>query len=611
LAAQPKDETDGVPWYGSIECDVFSLHALPLLLARISDIEKFLATSHFLVSSGFMKANSQNPHLRQSLTKGFAMITAVALAAGSALAAQNTWTDGTGDDAWGSAGNWSGGVPAAADQLILGDAPANTAQTINLGSNRTLENEILIQSTGSRDYTIQGNALDFVRTVTSPIGFESGAGTTDLTVDSDITISETVGSGNIYFDITGSGTRTISLNGDISLGTGTRPRSIRMDAVNTTLRLSGSNSVALRFVNGEVVAAGLDAVAMQWQQGGGNSLLSVSSDLNAGSTTGAGTYLTANLDLRIVSETPSSADRVLTFVGRLNGQNPNGTLTLVSNVNSTGRIILNSTNSHPTAANDLAINLGTSGLMRFSSAGYSIYGPGLGLGILSGQGDVEVVGSGTVSLRAVNTYSGSTSISNNSTLQLTDAGSIGETFLLRVDAGSTFEISGITATGYTFDTDQTVAGAGTIVTGGKNLILNGTLAPGSSPGTLTVDLGAGTFSLGAATDLQFELGTASDLVNLTSAAGTLDIGSGTLDFSDFTFTDGAGFGVGQYTLFQNAGLKNGSFGTTTGSVGGFAGELMFSGNNLILDVSVIPEPGTASLLLLGGLSVLLVRRKRL
>lgn len=121
---------------------------------------------------------------------------------------------------------------------------------------------------------------------------------------------------------------------------------------------------------------------------------------------------------------------------------------------------------------------------------------------------------------------------------------------------------------------------------------------------------SGTFSLGADTDLQFELGTASDLVNLTS--GTLNIGSATLGFDDFSFTGGAGFEVGQYTLFQTTNSILGTFaGNTSGTVGSFNGVIKFSGNDLILDVSVIPEPGTASLLLLGGFSaLLLVRRKR-
>ncbi len=99
-------------------------------------------------------------------------------------------------------------------------------------------------------------------------------------------------------------------------------------------------------------------------------------------------------------------------------------------------------------------------------------------------------------------------------------------------------------------TGATLGGTGTI---GGPVTVNGALAPGSSPGTLTVSNNLAT-SGGAA--LQYQLGTSSDL---TAISGNLTLG-GTLNIAD-----AGGFTTTTYTLFTYSGtlLYNGlSIGAT-------------------------------------------------
>lgn len=164
-----------------------------------------------------------------------------------------------------------------------------------------------------------------------------------------------------------------------------------------------------------------------------------------------------------------------------------------------------------------------------------------------------------------------------------------------------------------------LGGSGTITaTGGDDVVIGaaGALDPGAAANTvgqLTFSLTSGLLDISAigTGGLLFDLGadTAAgsdyDFISLTSGQVAL----GTLDFDEFAFNTLAGFGVGEYTLFSAAGGYTGAIGTDSGLVGGFAGTLSFSGNDLVL--SVVPEPSVALLLLLaGGLAVLELRRRR-
>jgi fibronectin-binding autotransporter adhesin len=539
------------------------------------------------------------------------------LASGSHLAAQATsWTNaGAGSD-WGTAGNWSNGVPVdpMTAAITFGDGSPNAAQVINLGVNRTITSggSILLSSTGNRDYTLTGGKLTLNRNGSNVTFIDNNSGTTTFTIDSDIDLTYTSGSSTTQFNITGANAsaRTVNLNGTITAPGTDR---IVMNSNNLRLNLRGNNSMGVfTITTGEVVVYHANATGGGQLQGGSgaNARLSLANDLTLGATTSTSTFFTGNMNVRIREDVSSSVDRVITFASRVANGNTNGQITIIDNINSTGRVILNMATTTGTVQH-VPVNLGATGLLRFSQTGATTYGGAAnGSGVISGSGDVEFTGGGTTTFTAVNTYTGTTTLKNASTLLLSGDGSIGGTSNLHLETGTTFGISGITPAGYTFSSAQTISGTGTVNTGNKNLTLQGGISPGNSPGTLTFNLGTGTLFLGSSTEITFDLGTASDLILLT--AGTLNIGTGVFGFDNFDFVTGAGFAPGSYTLFQTPNAIVGSFsGITSGVLGGtYIGEISIQGNNMILNVSVIPEPSTSALLLgIGGLFALLRRRR--
>jgi polygalacturonase len=130
------------------------------------------------------------------------------------------------------------------------------------------------------------------------------------------------------------------------------------------------------------------------------------------------------------------------------------------------------------------------------------------------------VGSGTFTLSGANSYSGSTTVSNG-------------TLVVNNTTGS-----GTGAGAVTVVSPATLGGGGVI---GGPVTVSGTLAPGNSPGTLTI---SNNLAVNGSAILRYELGTNSDL---TVVSGNLTLG-GTLNV-----TDAGGFTNGAYTLFTYGG----------------------------------------------------------
>lgn len=529
------------------------------------------------------------------------------------LSAQTSWDAGGDATSWGDAANWTTGVPSGSAAITFGDGAPNQAQVIDLGADRTITTggSIVLSSTGDRSYTLEGGKLILNRDGGNVTFLNNSVGNTTFTVNSDIDLTYTSGSSSTSFTISGTAAREVNLNGDI-VAAGTERMVV--NAANIRLNLRGNNSMPVFTIsNGEVVVYNANATGGGQLQGGtgANAMLSLASDLSLLAPGTVSTFLGGNLSVRIREDVPSSTDRVISFLTRVGVSNSDGKITVVNNadVGSTGRVILNMATTTGATVQNLPIHFEANGLLRFSQTGATIYGAsGNGSGLVTGGGDVEFTGGGTTTFTAANTYSGTTTLTNASTLLLSGGGTIEGTSHLHLANGTTFGISGITPAGYTFSESQTVSGLGTITTGGKNLTINGTISPGNSPGMLSLSLGAGTLDLGADVNLVFELGTVSDLVNLTT--GTLDIGAGTLGFDNFSFSALSGFGAGEYTLFQTTETIQGSLGTNvSGLIGGFTATIGFDETNTNLILSVIPEPNTVALLLLGGLYLVSKRRK--
>jgi fibronectin-binding autotransporter adhesin len=217
----------------------------------------------------------------------------------------------------------------------------------------------------------------------------------------------------------------------------------------------------------------------------------------------------------------------------------------------------------------LALNVGSNG-------GSTTYG-----GALEGAGSLTKAGSGTLLLTGSNTFSGTTTINQ------------GE-----------LEVNGSLASAVTVNNGGALGGTGSL----SSVLVNagGHIAPGNSPGTLTL---SDSLSLASGAVMDYELATplTSDEVYMPTSLLSLN----GQQFADFNFTPLGGFGDGTYTLID-AGSISGSLGdNVSGAINGHTATLSIEGNDLVL--TVVPEPGTFGLLVglgVGLVSFARLRRKR-
>jgi fibronectin-binding autotransporter adhesin len=204
-------------------------------------------------------------------------------------------------------------------------------------------------------------------------------------------------------------------------------------------------------------------------------------------------------------------------------------------------------------------------------------------GVISGTGVLVKQGSGILTLGGASTFTGATTLSAGTLLV---NGSLGNTALTIANGarlgGSNGTIAGVV----------TSAAPGAII------------APGSSPGTLTV----GSLDLTAGGTFEYELGTNSDLLNITGPM--TGVGVLTFNFSNsgdiapatpYTlFTFGSQSGLDYSDLVVGSLPASYTLDTSFGN-----GGWQINANNL--QVQFIPEP---SLTLLTGVGLLLTLKRR-
>lgn len=444
------------------------------------------------------------------------------------------------------------------------------ANTVTLNSNTTF------QSSGS------GNSVTFNGTTTNS--------SANRTITNNI--SGSLNFGNINLSESAATGRTLTFQGNATSSTnvtGTIANAASAGAgvggitVNPTaggiVTFSGNNTYTGKTAiqNGTLSVGSLNNVS------GG----SASSNLGAPTTVANGT-----IDLGAAGNTGTlrytgagqTTDRVINLVGSTGGGN-------VQN-NGTGALVITS-DLTVTAAGSKTLTLSGShtGNNTFQGA------------IVNGSGTVSVskAETGKWVLTGTNTYTGTTTIASN---------------------GGTFLINGTHTGGgaYTVNSGGTLGGSGSITTANANVTVSagGKLAPGAdTPAALTINSGtaglnvSGAVTAGNSQSMLFTLGAVAGSDQLILSGGTLNIGSGVLEFDDFSFDTVAGFGSGAYTLFDTTSTITGTFGTNlTGTIAGMDATIAFANGGQDIVLTVVPEPQSTTLLLLGlGLFSCVLRRR--
>jgi autotransporter-associated beta strand protein len=261
-------------------------------------------------------------------------------------------------------------------------------------------------------------------------------------------------------------------------------------------------------------------------------------------------------------------------------------------------------------------------------------------GVISGTGAIEKNNTSTLTLTGANTYQGTTSVSNG-TLALSAAdNNIASSVTIDVATGATLDVSGIT-NGFELASGQTLSGSGTVA-GGMTLTSGSVLSPGNSPGTMAtgaqtwLDGGSYLWEINDSATWPDGAGKGQDPgwdwldINGSLDLSLLSAGGFTIDIDSLTSGNIAGDAVGFDTWTKGApGDFDYSFtiatfdsliGTFDASLftldsSGFTNgpswdwQIKLSGNDLVLEAYAVPEPSSAALLGLGGLALML-RRKR-
>ena len=463
--------------------------------------------------------------------------------------------------------------------MVIGfnDGSSNNSVLVT-GSSSTLTNglDLYVGYGGSGTLTVANGGTVYVDNSITIASSNGAVGTLNIgslggndTAGTIVTPSVAFGSGNgtINFNQTSTAMLTSTISG---LG------SLKQLGVGTTI-LSGNNS----YTGTTTISAGTLVAAVTNALGDSDLIL-------GGGASTATLSLSTNLTLSSLSDFDWGSNGVIALAQGTH------TLTLGGMTNSAGTNdgvnvfqFLNSTLSNDT---NVLVNYGS--LADFTSNSFSVQGiSGYSFSTnnnqvtayLSTNANVVVCNNITIS----NTLTvGSFTVECGSTTTVASTGTINASVDVLVTDNSTLDDNGLIVTpNLTVDQGSTLMGVGTVQLTGGTLSINGTFAPGNSPGTFFVTGGNLVMGASSVWDEQVYSVSVYDRVVVAGSAmlnGTMNItgyGSGGLEYGE------------KLNFLSASGGISGAFSSITAPAG-FRGRLLLSGNNTEANILIAPASYT-------------------
>ncbi|MEI8375853.1 MAG: autotransporter-associated beta strand repeat-containing protein [Planctomycetota bacterium] len=409
-----------------------------------------------------------------------------------------------------------------------------------------------------------GGSLSYNSKITGSMGLAKLGGNTLLLTGS-----------NTYSGPTIVSAGTLNINADTSLGTApaspttniTFSGNSTLQAGAATVSISGNRNLVLNSgiiatmdtqSNALSISGAIEGAGGLTKIGVGTLTLNNINTYNGNTLVSSGTLALGNTCALQQSTLDTSGSGTLSFgsmtAGMLGGLTGFGTLTLSNSASSAVTLIVGNNN--------------------YSTA-YS--------GVLNGSGGLTKIGTGGLTLSGSNTYNGAT----------------------QINQGKLVVNGCLTNSAVSVSSGGTLGGTGTL--GSVTVASGGHLAPGNSPGILSLS-GDLTLAFGALIDYELDTPTNSDKILIPTG----DLILSGQQFSDFHFTPLDGFGQGRYILIDagSGSISNSLGDNRSGMIGSYSATLAVEGSDLVLNV--VPEPSTFALLgtaTLGLLGFLWRRRK--